>query len=71
AKSLPLESILIETDCPYLAPVPYRGKRNEPAYVIEVARQLAELHQTTIEEVGRITTANFKRLFGIGSESSL
>lgn len=69
AKSLPLESILIETDCPYLSPVPYRGKRNEPAYVIEVARQLAELHQTTVEEIGRITTANFKRLFGMNQNT--
>ncbi len=65
AKSVPLDRLLIETDCPYLAPIPYRGKRNEPAYVVEVARSVGELRGLSVEEVGRITTANFERTFGL------
>lgn len=65
AGRIPLDHVLIETDCPFLAPVPFRGRRNEPAYVVEVARTLAELHHTTVEEVGRITAANFERLFRV------
>jgi TatD DNase family protein len=65
AKEVPLDRILIETDCPFLAPVPYRGKRNEPAYVIEVARQLAELKGVTPEEIGAQTSNNFRRLFSL------
>lgn len=65
ARRVPRERLLIETDCPYLTPVPYRGKRNEPAYVVEVARSLAELRETSLEEVGQITSANFARLFGL------
>ncbi|HET9478361.1 MAG TPA: TatD family hydrolase, partial [Pyrinomonadaceae bacterium] len=61
AKRVPLESLLIETDCPYLAPVPHRGRRNEPAYVVDVARCIAELRGLEPEEVARITTENFKR----------
>jgi TatD DNase family protein len=66
AKNTPLDRTLIETDCPYLTPVPHRGKRNEPAYVSHVARQLASLHfddADAVEQIGRITTANAKRLF--------
>ena len=63
AAEVPLERILIETDSPFLAPVPYRGKRNEPAFVVEVARTIAELHGTSLEEVGRITAENARRLF--------
>ena len=62
-KQLPLEHLLIETDSPYLAPIPYRGKRNEPAYVAEVARKVAELHGLSIEEVASVTAANTRRLF--------
>jgi len=63
ARLLPLEKILIETDSPFLAPVPYRGRRNEPAYVIETARCIAELHGLEPDELGAATSANFKRLF--------
>jgi TatD DNase family protein len=63
ASHVPLDRLLIETDCPYLSPIPYRGKRNEPAYVIEVARCLAGIHGLEMEEIGRITTENFKRFF--------
>jgi TatD DNase family protein len=63
ARSLPMDKILIETDCPFLAPVPFRGRRNEPAYVVEVARCIAVERGLAIEEVGRATSENFKRLF--------
>ncbi len=63
ARQIPLQSILIETDAPYLAPVPHRGRRNESAYVVEVARIIAQLRGTTTEEIGRITTENFRRFF--------
>lgn len=65
AKQVPLDRLLIETDCPYLTPIPYRGKRNEPAYVVEVARCLAGLHDMNIEEMARITSDNFNRFFGL------
>lgn len=67
AVALPPDSILIETDSPFLAPVPYRGRRNEPVYVIETARCLAGLRGITIEEAGRITSENFRRLFRLDS----
>jgi TatD DNase family protein len=63
ARQLPLDRLLIETDCPYLSPVPFRGRRNEPARVVEVARCLAELHERSLEEIGEITSSNFARLF--------
>ncbi|HEU4389771.1 MAG TPA: TatD family hydrolase, partial [Blastocatellia bacterium] len=66
ATHLPIERLLIETDSPFLAPEPYRGSRNEPAYVVEVARCIAGLRNLTPEDVGRITSVNFKRLFGLG-----
>ena len=65
AKNTPLDRVLIETDCPYLTPVPYRGKRNEPAYVSHVAGQLASLHNISIDEIGGRTSENAKRLFKI------
>lgn len=68
AKTVPLDRLLIETDCPYLTPVPHRGKRNEPAYVSHVARQLASVHfgdADAVERIGQATTANAKRLFKI------
>lgn len=60
---VPLDRTLLETDSPYLAPVPLRGRRCEPAYVVHTARKLAELHGTTLEATARITTANVRRLF--------
>jgi TatD DNase family protein len=63
ASHLPLDSILIETDSPFLAPMPHRGRRNEPAYVVETARCIAGLRNVTTEEIGRITSDNFKRIF--------
>ncbi|MEL3973759.1 TatD family hydrolase [Rossellomorea oryzaecorticis] len=65
AQEIPLERLLIETDCPYLAPHPNRGKRNEPAYVKLVAVQIAELKGISVEEVERITTENANKLFNI------
>ncbi|AOH52787.1 hydrolase TatD [Peribacillus muralis] len=65
AAAVPLDRLLIETDCPYLAPHPFRGKRNEPSYVKLVAEQIAEIKQLSIEEVSKTTTENAKKLFGI------
>lgn len=63
ARYVPLERCLIETDSPYLAPVPHRGRPNNPAYVVHVAQQLASLKGVAVEEVGAVTSANFDRLF--------
>ncbi|WP_372527688.1 TatD family hydrolase [Piscinibacter sp.] len=65
ARFVPLDRCLIETDSPYLAPVPFRGKTNSPAYVPFVAKQIAALKGVSIEEVARITSMNFERLFGV------
>ena len=65
AEAIPLDRLLVETDCPYLTPHPYRGKRNEPAYVKLVAQQIAELKGLTFEEVADETAKNTKKLFGI------
>jgi TatD DNase family protein len=63
ARDVPLDRLLVETDSPYLAPVPFRGKRNEPGYVAHTARVLAELRGTPPEVLADLTTANFRRLF--------
>lgn len=63
ARQVPLDRLLIETDAPYLAPIPYRGKINQPAYVKHVAEEIARLKGIDVEMVGRITTQNFKNLF--------
>jgi TatD DNase family protein len=66
ARVVPLERLLVETDCPYLSPVPFRGRRNEPAHVVETAKFLAELRGVEAGELGRVTSENFARLFGAG-----
>jgi TatD DNase family protein len=65
ARDLPMDRLLIETDSPFLAPQPYRGKRNEPAYVAEVARSLGSVRNLPGDEVARITADNFRRFFGL------
>ena len=65
AAALPLESILIETDSPFLAPQPFRGRRNEPAFVAEVARTLAPVRDLAAYELAAVTAANFRRFFGL------
>jgi TatD DNase family protein len=65
ARRIPLDRLLVETDCPFLTPVPFRGRRNEPARVVETARVLAGLHGLDTAEFGRITSANFARLFNL------
>ncbi|WP_432204520.1 TatD family hydrolase [Cetobacterium somerae] len=64
-KNIPLDRIVIETDCPYLTPEPFRGKRNEPIYVEYVAQKIAEIKEVSVEEVKEITTQNAKKLYGI------
>jgi TatD DNase family protein len=70
ARRVPLERMLIETDSPYLAPVPYRGKLNQPAYVRYVAEEIARLRALPIEEVAATTSANFFQLFGVSGATS-
>jgi TatD DNase family protein len=65
-RQLPLERLLIETDAPFLTPVPHRGRRNEPAFVAYIADKIAEIHMTTREQVAEITSRNAARLFGWG-----
>ena len=64
-KAVPLETLLIETDCPYLTPHPFRGKRNDPSYLPLVAQEIARLKNVSVEEVALITTNNAKRLFRV------
>lgn len=66
ARNIPMDRLLIETDCPYLAPQPWRGKRNEPAYVKETARCIAEIRGMAAGEVERFTEENARSLFGLG-----
>ena len=65
-KDIPLDRIVIETDCPYLTPEPFRGKRNEPIYVEYVAKKIAEIKEISVEDVTKITTENAKKLYRIG-----
>jgi TatD DNase family protein len=65
AAIVPLDRLLVETDCPFLAPVPYRGKRNEPAYVIHVAKKIAEIKNETLETIAQKTTENACKVFNL------
>ena len=62
ASITPSDRLMVETDCPYLAPVPMRGKRNEPAFMVETVRRLAAIRGRPVEEIAAQTTANFERL---------
>jgi TatD DNase family protein len=64
ARTVPLDRFLVETDCPFLAPPPHRGKRNEPAFVVDVARRMAEVKGVSLDVMGVATVENFQRLFG-------
>lgn len=64
-RSIDLKHLVLETDAPYLAPVPYRGKRNEPAYLMEVASKLSEIYHIPLAEIGSVTTANAEQIFGV------
>ena len=64
-RKIPLENLLIETDSPWLAPVPFRGKQNQPGYVREVGEFIAQLKGISVEELASVTTENFYRLFNI------
>jgi len=68
AASIPLDRIVLETDCPFMAPEPYRGKRNDPGYLPKMAEKLAEIRGITVEEAARITTENAKRLYRISEK---
>lgn len=65
AKSVPVECMLVETDCPFMSPEPLRGRRNEPSHLVHTASVLASLHSMGTDELGRITTRNFEKLFGV------
>jgi TatD DNase family protein len=71
AKEVPLDRILVETDCPYLPPQPWRGKRNEPAYVVATAQQLADIRGLSLEEIAARTWENTLRVFGLEEEAVL
>ena len=69
AASIPLERIVLETDCPYMAPEPFRGKRNDPGYLYRMAEKLAEIRGVSVEDIHRITTENGKRLYRITEDA--
>lgn len=71
ASMAPLDRIFIETDSPYLAPIPHRGRRNEPAFVIEAARKIGELRGLEADDIGRQTSENFRRFFGLPPDSPI
>jgi len=66
-KDIPMQWLVLETDAPYLSPVPYRGKTNEPSYMIQVAMKLAEIKNLALHEVAEMTTSNAEKLFGLGN----
>jgi TatD DNase family protein len=71
AAAIPLDDLLLETDSPYLAPVPHRGSRNEPANIPLIAKKIAELQGQTVDDVARMTSFNVHDLFGIGEEEPM
>jgi len=71
AKNIPLDRMLIETDSPYLAPVPHRGKLNQPAFVRHVAEEIARLRETELAEIAAATTSNFCTLFKVSKDERL
>ena len=64
-KNVHLKNIILETDSPFLSPTPYRGKRNESKYLINIAKKLAEIHNVSLEEIGEVTTKNASKLFSL------
>ena len=62
---IPVERVVLETDCPYLAPVPMRGKRNEPSFIVHTAERTAQVYGCTVDDLSTITSANAERLFGL------
>ena len=68
-RKIPLDRLLVETDCPFLSPEPKRGKRNEPAYVAYIARRIAQIKDLSFEEVERMTSQNARDVFGIKAET--
>ena len=64
-EKIPLEKIVLETDSPYLTPVPFRGKRNESSYLVYIAEKISQIKGCTLEEVAQATTANAKKMFGL------
>jgi len=71
ARVVPLERLLIETDCPFLTPIPFRGKRNEPAFVENTARFLADFYGVSFETLANQTTKNFSGFFGLDDKISI
>jgi len=69
-RGIPLDQLMLETDAPYLAPEPFRGKRNETSFMVETARMVASLHDISLDELGRITTVNAEKLFRLGEMTS-
>jgi TatD DNase family protein len=70
AREIPLDRLLLETDSPFLAPVPHRGRRNEPAYVAEVARSIGNVRDLPADEVASAASGNFRRFFGLADSSN-
>jgi len=70
-RAMPMNRLLLETDAPFLAPVPYRGKRNESSYLVEIASKVSEIHNLNIEEVARITSYNSEQLFRLKSQNEI
>ncbi len=71
ARDLPADRLLVETDAPYLAPSPFRGKRNEPAYLVHTAATLARIKGVSLEEIARVTSDNFFRLYAKASRAAV